>query len=84
MNVCSNYKEIRGVSRRVAKFLLESILIAFDFIWKLLPSDRNFATLLDPPLEIQLVESLFNSNFQTKMDENSNQRDYTVNLELPI
>ena len=34
----------------VAKFLQESILIAFDFIWKLFLSNRNFATLLDPPL----------------------------------
>ena len=34
----------------MAKFLQESILIAFDFIWKVLVSDRNFANLLDPPL----------------------------------
>ena len=32
------------------KFLQESILIAFDFIWKIWLSDRNFATLLDLPL----------------------------------
>ena len=40
----------RGGSRRVAKFLLESIIIAFDLIWKVWFSDINFATLLDPPL----------------------------------
>ena len=32
----------RGGSRRVAKFLQESILIAFDLVWKLLLSDTNF------------------------------------------
>ena len=37
-------------SRRVEKFLQESILIAFDFILEVLLSDRSFATLLDPPL----------------------------------
>ena len=40
----------RGGSRRVAKSLQESILIAFDFIWKVLLSDRIFATLQDPLL----------------------------------
>ena len=30
-------------------FYRRAILIAFDFIWKALLSDRNFATLLDPP-----------------------------------
>ena len=44
--------QIRGGSRRVAKFLRESILIAFDFIWKVVLSDRSFATLLDPPMQI--------------------------------
>ena len=44
--------EIRGGSRKVAKSLQESILIDFDFIWKVLLSHRSFATLLDPPLEI--------------------------------
>ena len=39
-----------GESRRVAKFLQESILITFDFMWKVLLSDRDFATLLDLPL----------------------------------
>ena len=42
----------RGRSRGVAKFLQESLLIAFDFIWEILLSDRNFATLLDPPLSV--------------------------------
>ena len=36
--------------RRVEKFLQESVLIAFDLLWKVLLPDRNFATLLDPPL----------------------------------
>ena len=40
----------RGGSRRVAEFLLKCILINFDFIRKALLPDRNFATLLDPPL----------------------------------
>ena len=40
----------RGGSRRVAKFLQESILIAFDFLWKVLLPDRNVATLPDSPL----------------------------------
>ena len=31
---------------------MDGILIAFDFIWKVLLSDRNFATLLDQPLDI--------------------------------
>ena len=29
------------------KLLQENIFIAFDFIWKVLFSDRNFATLID-------------------------------------
>ena len=33
---------LRGGSRRVAKPLWESILIAFDLIWKILLCDRNF------------------------------------------
>ena len=38
----------KGGSRRVATFLLESILIAFDFnIENIMLSNRNFATLLD-------------------------------------
>ena len=41
---------IRGGSRRVAIFLQENVLIAFDFIWKALLSDINFATLLNLPL----------------------------------
>ena len=40
----------RGGSRRVGKVLQESVLIAFDFIWIVLLSDKNFAILLDPPL----------------------------------
>ena len=47
------YKSIallKGGSRVVPKFLQESILIAFDLIWKVLLSDKNFATPLDPPL----------------------------------
>ena len=44
------YMVSRGGSRRVEKFLQESILIAFDFIWKVLHSTRKFATLLDPPM----------------------------------
>ena len=32
----------RGGSRKVAKSLQESVLIAFDFIWKVLESDRNY------------------------------------------
>ena len=43
-------KTSRVGSRRVAKFLQERILIAIDLIWKVWLSDRNFATLLDPPL----------------------------------
>ena len=39
-----------GGCKRVAKLLQESILIAFEFIWKVLLSDRNFATPLDPLL----------------------------------
>ena len=45
----SNTWNFRGGSKRVARFLQESTLIALDFIWKVLLSDRNFATLLDPP-----------------------------------
>ena len=42
----------KNCSRRVlGKFIQESILIAFDFIWKELLSNRNLATLLDPPLK---------------------------------
>ena len=57
----------RGGSRRVAKFLQESILIALDFIWKVLLSDRNFATLLGPPLYFSsvidpLIDLLIDSN----------------------
>ena len=37
----------------IAKFLQETILIAFDFIWKVLLSGRKFATLLDPPLSTE-------------------------------
>ena len=36
--------------RRIATFLQESILIAFDLILRVLLSNRNIATLLDPPL----------------------------------
>ena len=45
----------RGGSRRVAKFLQKSTLIALDLIWKVLLSDRNFATLLVPPLYFSIV-----------------------------
>ena len=34
----------RGGSRSAANFLQESILIAFDYLWKVLLSDKNFAT----------------------------------------
>ena len=44
------HNHTRGRSRRIAKSLQESILIAFDFIWKEFLSDRNLATLLDLPL----------------------------------
>ena len=37
-----------GGSRWVAKCLQESVLIVFNFIWKVCLSDMNFATLLDP------------------------------------
>ena len=54
----------KGGSRRVAKCLQESILIAFDFILKVLPkvllSDRIFATLLDVPLPT--FNRCFNNN----------------------
>ena len=39
--------EYRGGSRKVAKSLQESIIIAFDFIWKILLFDKNFVILLD-------------------------------------
>ena len=45
-------------SRSVAKFLQESILIAFDFIWRLLFSSKNFASFLDPPLGLSKKEKL--------------------------
>ena len=45
----------RDGSRWVAKSLQESILIDFDFIWKVLLSNRNFATLIDPPLSLDTV-----------------------------
>ena len=46
------WKKDRGGSRRVAKYLQESILITFDLIWKSLLFDRHFATLLlDLPLK---------------------------------
>ena len=51
-NIDIVYYAIRGGSRRVENFLQESILIAFGFIWKVLLSVRNFATLLDRPLVI--------------------------------
>ena len=31
-------------SRSAANFLQESILIAFDYLWKVLLSDKDFAT----------------------------------------
>ena len=40
----------RGGSRKAAKLLKVSILIAFAIIWKVLLSNRNVATFLDPPL----------------------------------
>ena len=46
---CQNFFP-EGDLERVAKFLQESILIDFDFIWNLLLSDRNFANLRDSPL----------------------------------
>ena len=54
----------RGGSRKVAKFSQENILIAFDFIWKVLLSDRNFTTLLDPPLDTSQAVAFYNSIFQ--------------------
>ena len=59
-------KSIRGRSRRVAKFLQERILIAFDFIWKVsqLSDDRNFATLLDP----RMTKAL---NFKSELKKES-------------
>ena len=60
MSYCFYWYKIKAVEifsqsvanlERVAKFLRESILIAFDLVWKALLSDRNFATLLDPPLK---------------------------------
>ena len=48
--VTQNFAIARGRFRRVIKFLQESISIAFDFIWKVMLSGINFATLLDPPL----------------------------------
>ena len=50
---------IRGRCGRPANFLQESILIAFDFIWKVLLIDRNFATLLDLPLPMILLFNLY-------------------------
>ena len=44
----------RGGSRRVAKFLQESILITFDLIWKVLLSDRNFA---NPSRSASVIQS---------------------------
>ena len=35
---------IRSGSRRISNFLQERMLIAFDFIWKVLLPDRNFST----------------------------------------
>ena len=50
----------RGGSRRVAKSLQESILIAFDLKWKVSLSNRNFATLLVLPLTAaSLIELSF-------------------------
>ena len=40
------------------EFLQESILIAFDFIWKILLSGRNFATLPYPLLLRKSIESI--------------------------
>ena len=51
-----NYLGIQGSEadlEGIAKFLQETILIAFDFIWKVLLSGRKFATLLDPPLSTE-------------------------------
>ena len=65
------WTDIRGGSRRVAKILQENTLIVFDFIWIVLLSDRNFATLLDPPLDIQFkrvfLVLLFSSFFTLMM-----------------
>ena len=36
----------RGGSRRVGKYLQESILIALDFIWKVLLSDQSYRIFL--------------------------------------
>ena len=55
MDISSTFRNLltlRDGSRRVAKLLQESILIAFNFIWKVLLSERNFATPLDPPLTL--------------------------------
>ena len=47
----------RGGSKRVAIFLQENILIAFDFIWKVLLSNRNSATLCALYDEIEMLIS---------------------------
>ena len=43
-SICSNknFCQRRCGSKMVAKFFKESILIAFDFIWRVLLSDRNY------------------------------------------
>ena len=44
-------KRCLGGSRRVTRFLQSSIIIDFDI--KVSLSDRNFSTLVDPPLKMQ-------------------------------
>ena len=43
---CQMEEEPASSTRRVAKFIQESIFVAFDFIWKVLLSIRNFAIFL--------------------------------------
>ena len=42
-----------GRARRVAIFLQEIILIVFEFIWKVLLSNRNFVSPLGLPLTLE-------------------------------
>ena len=42
----------------MTKFLQENIIIAFDLIWKVLLSGRNFAALLNLPLDRSVIITL--------------------------
>ena len=52
-----DYLDSPEVDLEGSKSLQESILTAFDFIWKALLSDTNFATHLDPPLILLKVNN---------------------------